>query len=548
MTEVYSKSADFPNGIAPGQLVNEIEADPGITTQLLGISIDGDVVDIIFVSAISGPEKTALDIVVANHIPSPSNYVVITEGYLLLTSNLADSGAIVIQAADPSGGIDIDAGLGGITVDSTNTISLDAAAESNFSTSNGNLNLRAAVGLLNIDGGAGINIGNTGTTGIYMGTSSVSKTITIGNQTGATIVEILTGTGGFIVDTANGGPISLDATGTSSNFTLTTNGNGQDLTFALTGFNDSSIIIDSQGTGSDAVRINGNGGIDVDSNGQINLTSTSTAADAIRLNSGGGLDADFSGTINFATSDATGGAITFDAAFGGGGIVLSSGAQGIAINANGGLIGIGQWSGGNISIGTAAVARIINIGNTTGTTSLIMSSGTGGLILGNDANGGEIQIGNVANAKTITVGNGTGASRLFTRWGAGGNIVHQPAETGLSDADGTLTTSHLFSQIITMTPTADRTLTLPTAADIVAAVSGVQIGDAFDFRIMNLDSASGNDVIIAMGSGGTAIGHMTVEPYNNGAGTYFYSGTGIFRLRFTNVTVSSEAYTVYRFG
>ncbi len=69
MTETYSVSSDF-GGIAPNiaQLDNQIINDPAITTDLIGISLNADVVDIIFVSTISGSEKTALDNLVSNYI------------------------------------------------------------------------------------------------------------------------------------------------------------------------------------------------------------------------------------------------------------------------------------------------------------------------------------------------------------------------------------------------------------------------------------------------------------------------------------------------
>ncbi len=100
-----------------------------------------------------------------------------------------------------------------------------------------------------------------------------------------------------------------------------------------------------------------------------------------------------------------------------------------------------------------------------------------------------------------------------------------------------------------MTPTVTRTLTLPTAADAVAGIPGVQVDDCIDFRVINLGAnASDPNIVISMGTGGTAVGYMTVDPHTNNAGTYSYSGTGVFRLRYTNVTASSESYTVYRIG
>lgn len=51
--------------------------------------------------------------------------------------------------------------------------------------------------------------------------SSGQRYITIGNGSGATTVDVNPGIGGFLVDTASTGPISLDANGGASNFTVT---------------------------------------------------------------------------------------------------------------------------------------------------------------------------------------------------------------------------------------------------------------------------------------------------------------------------------------
>jgi fibronectin-binding autotransporter adhesin len=723
----YSISGDFtPSGVDPSQLQEEIEAEVLITVTISYIYTNDDDLYTVFPSALSAPEKTALDTVISNHIPNNiNNYSVTQSGYIQFNSTLADNQAIRILASDTAGGIDINAGNGGITIDTTNGISIDSQAESNFSVTGGNL-------ILESDALTCIQSSGTGSAGIIIGTDTVDQTINIGTGTGAknitigntsnsTSVDINTGTGGFSLDTASGGSISLDANGASSNFTLTSNGDGQDLTFALLGNYDSSIILDSQGTGTDAIKVNSSGGIDIDATKSINLTTTSTASDAIRLNTGGGLDVDTSGTINFATADNTGGAITLDAAFNNGGINISSGTQGIAMNSNGGLIGIGNWSGGNISIGTAAVARTLTLGNTTSTTSVIINAGSGGIdantsgridldttdtsvnalrlnsaggidvdasnsinlttsgtgtdairlssaggldvdatksinltttstasdairlntgggldvdttglinistgssaggaitldaafnnggitissgtqgiavnsnggligvgnwsggnieigtaavarsltvgnttsttsvavnagsggiTIGNNANGGEIQIGNVSNAKTLTIGNNTGASKLITRWGTGGNIKYQGAETSLSDSNATLTMTQLLTQILSIGPTADRTLTLPTAANAVSGISGVQVNDCIDFTIIHTTtSATDPYITVAMGSGGSSVGFMDIHPSSNNAGTYFSSGSATFRMRFTNIGSGTETYTCYR--
>nr|QBK87335.1 MAG: uncharacterized protein LCMAC201_02450 [Marseillevirus LCMAC201] len=480
MTETYGKSADFGGQLAPGQLHPEIVADPGITTTLLRVDVNSDVVDIVFQSTISGSEKTALDAVVSAHTPAATNSIDNIAGYIELNSSLADAGSIRIVASNAAGGIDVDAGTGGIAVDTTNAISLDAAAASNFTTTTGNLTLDATAGLVNIDGGSGINIGTQAeAVPINIGTAAAARTITIGNTTGASGLDIDTGTGGFIVDTANGGPISLDATGTSCNFTLTSNGDAQDLTFALVGANNSSIIIDSQGTGSDA----------------------------IRLNSGGGIDTDASGQINFVSSQNAGGAVTIDTATGGGGITFNSGSFGILM--------------------TVAFGGSCNIGDDTGT--------------------GDINLGTGARERDVSIGSTTTASSTSLRWGTGALRKYQPTHTSLSDAGATLTIAQLKTGILSITPTIDRTLTMPTAALSVTGLPGMAVDDSIEVIFINNSTpANEANITIAMGTGGTLVGNDEINPKENQTNTYKTSGSATYRMRFTNVTAATEAYTLYR--
>ena len=110
---------------------------------------------------------------------------------------------------------------------------------------------------------------------------------------------------------------------------------------------------------------------------------------------------------------------------------------------------------------------------------------------------------------------------------------------------GTLTIDMLLKQVLEEDPGGAATWTLPTAALAVAGISGVEVGDSFDFWVINTDGTAAVAITIAAGSGGTAVGNMEVESAETTA-EKISSGSGMFRIRFTNVTSSSEAYTVYR--
>jgi len=490
----------------------------------------------------------------------------IAEGYINLDSSLSDNQAIKIQASNVNGGIYAHAGFGGIAFDTTNSIGLNANAASNFTTTMGNLTLEATIGLVNIDSGAGTNICNGPTsTPIFIGTSAFTKNIEIGNNTGGTLLALRGGTGGISLNSADtgssaitvfsSGGIDMDATG------LINLASGNNTVSAITfdaSSNGGGVILSS---GAQGIILTSNGGpiaLGSWSGGDIYVGTAAvartvtmgnaTGSTTLNLSSGtGGTTSTTTGLVNISSSSSSGSAITLDASSNNGGVVLASGTQGIYLSSNGGPIALGSFTGGDVYVGTASVARTIYIGNTTSTTALNLSSGTGGLTIGNDANGGEIQIGKVANAKVITIGNSTGASRLFNRFGTGGLIKHQEADVTLSDADATLTIADILKSIFTITPTVDRTLTLPTAALAVTGISGVEIGDAIDFIIIN-NSTPTNEafIMIANGTGSSITGNTAIAPASNNVSTFYTSGSGTFRIRFTNITGGSEAYVAYR--
>jgi len=89
------------------------------------------------------------------------------------------------------------------------------------------------------------------------------------------------------------------------------------------------------------------------------------------------------------------------------------------------------------------------------------------------------------------------------------------AAVALADADATLTATQMIdSGIFTITPTIARTLTTDTAANIVAAMAGYQVGTWFDIVIICLAAF---DVTLGAGTGVTIVGNAVV---NNVSGTW----------------------------
>jgi hypothetical protein len=124
---------------------------------------------------------------------------------------------------------------------------------------------------------------------------------------------------------------------------------------------------------------------------------------------------------------------------------------------------------------------------------------------------------------SVDVGN-TSTVQVFTT----------PAPVALGNATATLTTAQVFSGMGTSTPGAAATFTTPTAAALVAYQADTQVGDSFDLVVINLSGS--NAITMAAGTGVTLVGAAGVA----------VSTSASFRVRFTNVTASSEAVSVYR--
>lgn len=83
-----------------------------------------------------------------------------------------------------------------------------------------------------------------------------------------------------------------------------------------------------------------------------------------------------------------------------------------------------------------------------------------------------------------------------------------------------------------------RTDTLPTAAAMVEAVQGAMVGTSFEFELRNV-SGTAIAITLAAGAGGTLSPASTSVAQSN---------TRSYLFNFTNVTIGSEAYTVYSRG
>lgn len=116
-----------------------------------------------------------------------------------------------------------------------------------------------------------------------------------------------------------------------------------------------------------------------------------------------------------------------------------------------------------------------------------------------------------------------------------------PAPASHAEAGNvTLTAAEILGGIVVADPNGyGRTYTLPTAAELVAALPGVRVGDVVRCQIIN--GADAAEVItLQAGAGGAFDVHQTPSSRVIGQNT-----SKLLAIRFINVTADDEAYVAY---
>ena len=239
---------------------------------------------------------------------------------------------------------------------------------------------------------------------ITIGTTAVAHTITVGNVTGATAVNVNAGTAGSTITTTGAGDFTV-----ASGDDVAINGAGADAAITIGTTAVAHTITVGNSTGATAIALNaGTGALDIGTNAIAHVVTIGNITGATAVN------------VNAGTAGST---ITTTGA---GDFTVASGDD-VAIN--------GAGADAAITIGTTAVAHTITVGNVTGATAVNVNAGTAGSTItttgagdftvasGDDVaiNGAgadaAITIGTTAVAHTITVGNSTGATAIAPqRW------------------------------------------------------------------------------------------------------------------------------------
>jgi len=130
------------------------------------------------------------------------------------------------------------------------------------------------------------------------------------------------------------------------------------------------------------------------------------------------------------------------------------------------------------------------------------------------------------------VGNTTSGALTRTRIADYIAASESVTAVAVTDANRVATSAELvLSKLFTQTPTASRTFTTPTAADLISYLTDEVVGTSFEFTIVNLAPAT-YTVTVTAGTGVTVVGVAAVAAVTSGT--------------FIGVVTSTSAVSIYR--
>ena len=237
---------------------------------------------------------------------------------------------------------------------------------------------------------------------ITIGTTAVAHTITVGNVTGATAVNVNAGTAGSTITTTGAGDFTV-----ASGDDVAINGAGADaaITIGTTAVAHTITVVTNRCDSNRPQRWC-TGALDIGTNAIAHVVTIGNITGATAVN------------VNAGTAGST---ITTTGA---GDFTVASGDD-VAIN--------GAGADAAITIGTTAVAHTITVGNSTGATAIALNAGTGALDIGTNAIAHVVTIGNITGATAVNVNAGTAGSTITTT-GAGDFTVASGDDVAINGA------------------------------------------------------------------------------------------------------------------
>ncbi len=473
----------------------------------------------------------------------------------------ASSGNITLQSQAGNASV-----LGNTLVSVTSAagaVNLSAAGTSSYTTSSGNLTLQSSTGVTNILSSANTNITSSAASVVINGNAASSFNVTgafplsLTSTAGSVILEsgksstdsiqlnttaaaggidINAGTNGITLD-AIGGGISLDAQNTASNFSLSTNGAGQDLTIEVTGATDSSLFLTSSGTNIDAIRINasntsggididaGTGGATLDTTGGISLDSA-TASNFTVTGAGDLTLSTTAGSANLIGGEAVADAIRIFASDTAGGIDIDAGTGGATLDTTGG-----------ISLDSATASNF----TVTGSADLTLSSTAGSTnLLAGEAAADAIRIfaSNVAGG--IDIDAGTSGATLDTTGGISLDAVtasNFTVATTTNNQNLTLSVTGATDSKVLVSSTG----TGQSAIDLQASAGGINASATNLINIQTTDTVNGIKIGTTTSGVPITIGNPTSSTVTVGKDLVV---SGNLTVSGTTTTVNTETVTV----
>jgi hypothetical protein len=437
--------------------------------------------------------------------------------------------------------LQINTNLGATTVTGDNGVLISVGGMSTFISTGGSLNLSSQTRSVTLSGGEN--------------TSGAVKILATGIDGG---IDLVAGTGGAgkIAMFSGLGGINLDSRAhfdilgryASSDIRLLTNSDSQNMTIALDGATNSSLIVKSGGTSpTEAINVfntNPFGGISVTNvtsgSGSITL---STGSGGLRLrNSPTGMTSITTGSLGFHVTTETGGNVTTTSFSGNTEIVnKTAGAnQNILLKVENetasGITLQSEGTGNTINLKTESLSGNIVIENNTGANSL------GGIYMGSGA-GGLRSINTTSGATSFTTGNGgftvttyTTGSINLTSYGATSSFLNKTITNGQDMTIGieNMTDSKLILRGEGTDPNS--------AISIIATNGGIQLSGGGILSMQTTDTEVTGGVRIATDTPNTQIhvGHSTSLTTISGNAVI----TGDLTVSGTTTTINTETMTV----
>lgn len=401
-------------------------------------------------------------------------------GGITLTGGLGTADAINLACSDAAGGIDIDAGTGGIAIDSTGAFSIDGAAASNVTVTGAGVDLTLA----SVLGSVLVSSTEDAANAIMLhANGGTTETIRLRSDqgTGVASIDILSDVGGI---TLTSGLASADA------INLAASAGGVDIDGAL------QVNIASSQNAGDAIVLSASaGGIDIlatgaaaediditNTGGSVNVTATEDAALAIYLRANGGT----SETIRIHSDQGTGvGSVNLLSDVGG--ITLASGlASADAINLEASAGGIDMDAALQINIASSQdAASSIVITSSAGGIDILAAGAAAGEDIDIIATGSSVNINSTENvADSIVISSTNGGIDITASGAAAGEDIDISASSSIN-----LTSTENVAQAIYLRANAGTSETIQLHADQGTAATSINL--VSDVGGITLNSGTG---------------------------------------------------------